>query len=163
MNTKITVHKLYEKGQEVWRYSGEVLERSDHSVILQAHFDHDDLDLHRLQLRRGDRLIETFYSDRWYNIFAIYDVDDDRHKGWYCNIARPARLEDEDVYADDLALDLIVTPEGESLVLDEDEFAALEISAEERQLVLQTLAELKAMASNKIGPFCLSSNNLRQT
>jgi len=153
MKSSVTVHKLNENGQEVWRYSGEVLERSDNSVTLQALFDHDDLDFHRLQIRRGDRFIETFYSDRWYNIFAIYDVDDNHHKGWYCNIARPARLEAEDVYADDLALDLIVTPEGESLVLDEDEFAALEISPEEHQRALETLAELKAMAANKSGPF----------
>ncbi len=153
MKLSVTVHKLNENGQEVWRYCGELLERSDNSVTLQALFDHDDLDFHRLQIRRGDRFIETFYSDRWYNIFAIYDVDDNHHKGWYCNIARPARLEAEDVYADDLALDLIVTPEGESLVLDEDEFAALEISPEEHQRALETLAELKAMAANKSGPF----------
>ena len=153
MKSSITVHKLNENGKEVWRYSGEVLKRSDNSVTLQAHFDHDDLDLHRLQIRRGDCFIETFYSDRWYNIFTIYDVDDNHHKGWYCNIARPARLEAEDVYADDLALDLIVTPEGETFVLDEDEFAALEISPEEHQRALETLEELKAMAANKSGPF----------
>jgi predicted RNA-binding protein associated with RNAse of E/G family len=153
MKSSVTVHKLNEKGQEVWRYSGEVLERSDNCITLQAHFDHDDLNFHRLQLRRGDRFIETFYSDRWYNVFAIYDVDDDRLKGWYCNIARPARIEIDNVYADDLALDLIVTPDGESLVLDEDEFAALEISPEEHQKALETLAELMAMAAIKSGPF----------
>lgn len=153
MKKHITVHKLNEKGQEVWRYDGEALERSDTSVTLQAYFDHDDLDFHHLQLRRGDRFIETFYNDRWYNIFAIYDVDDDHHKGWYCNIARPALLEAEDVYADDLALDLIVTPEGESKVLDEDEFTTIEISTEERQRALETLATLEAMATNLSGPF----------
>jgi predicted RNA-binding protein associated with RNAse of E/G family len=153
MKSTITVHKMNENGQEVWRYDGEVLERSDNSVTLQAYFDHDDLELQYLQLRRGDRLIETFFNDRWYNIFAIYDVDDNHHKGWYCNITRPARLEAEDVYADDLALDLIVTPEGESLVLDEDEFVALTISADERQRALETLATLQAMATNLSGPF----------
>jgi predicted RNA-binding protein associated with RNAse of E/G family len=157
MKKNITVHKLNENGKEVWRYRGEVLERSDNSVTLQAHFDHDDLDFHRLQIRRGDRFIETFYDDRWYNIFTIYDVDDNRHKGWYCNIARPARLEAEDIFADDLALDLIVTPEGESFVLDEDEFAALELSPDEHQQALETLAELKTMALNKSGPFGLTS------
>jgi hypothetical protein len=157
MKSSITVHKLNENGQEVWRYRGEVLERSDNSVTLQAYYDHDDLDFQRLQIRRGDRFIETFYRDRWYNIFAIYDVDDNHHKGWYCNIARPARLEAEDIFADDLALDLIVTPEGESVVLDEDEFAALEISPEERQQALETLAELSTMAADKSGPFGITS------
>jgi predicted RNA-binding protein associated with RNAse of E/G family len=153
MKNCITVHKLNEKGQEVWRYEGEVLQRTENRVTLQAHFDHDDLDFHRLQLRRGDRFIETFYNDRWYNIFSIYDVEDDHHKGWYCNITRPARIEIDHVYADDLALDLIVTPDGESLVMDEDEFAELEISSEEQQKARETLAELTAMAVDKSGPF----------
>jgi predicted RNA-binding protein associated with RNAse of E/G family len=157
MNSSITVHKLNEKGQEVWRYNGEVLERSENSVTLQAYFDHDDLDIRRLQIRRGDRFIETFYSDRWYNIFAIYDVDDNHHKGWYCNITRPALLEATDVYADDLALDLIVTPEGETFVHDEDEFASIKISPEEHQRALETLAELKVMAADKSGPFSITS------
>jgi predicted RNA-binding protein associated with RNAse of E/G family len=161
MTSSVTVHKLNENGQEVWRYRGEVLERTYNSITLRAHFDHDDLDLHQLQIRRGDRFIETFYSDRWYNIFAIYDVDDDHHKGWYCNIARPARLEPQDVYADDLALDLIVTPEREFAVLDEDEFEALEISPEDRRQALDTLGELKAMAANSSGPFDLPTSTLR--
>ena len=157
MKEHITVHKLNERGQEVWRYEGMVLERTENRVTLQAHFDHDDLDFHSLQIRRDDRFVETFYNDRWYNIFAIHDVDDDHLKGWYCNIARPACIEVDHVYADDLALDLIVTPEGEPLILDEEEFAALEISPEERQKALETLAELMAMAAEKSGPFGLRS------
>lgn len=153
MKTNITVHKLNEKGREVWRYAGEVLERTEYHVTLQAFFDHDDLDLHRLKIRRGDRFIETFYSDRWYNIFSIYDVEDNHHKGWYCNITRPARLEAEDVYADDLALDLIVAPDGESLVLDEDEFAALEISTEDRIQARRALVHLQQMAITRNDPF----------
>ena len=157
MKEHITVHKLNERGQEVWRYEGMVLERTENRVTLQAHFDHDDLDFHSLQIRRDDRFVETFYNDRWYNIFAIHDVDDDHLKGWYCNIARPACIEVDHVYADDLALDLIVTPEGEPLIFDEEEFAALEISPEERQKALETLAELMAMAAEKSGPFGLRS------
>jgi protein associated with RNAse G/E len=153
MKTSITVHKLNEKGEEVWRYRGEVLERMDDRVILQAHFDHDDLDFHSLQIRHGDRFVETFYNDRWYNVFAIHDVDDDHLKGWYCNITRPARIESDHVCADDLALDLIVTSDGELLVLDEEEFAALEIPPEEHQKALETLAELMTMATERRGPF----------
>ena len=44
-------------------------------------------------LRRGDRFIETYYTDRWYNIFEIHAREDDRLKGWYCNIAKPAVME----------------------------------------------------------------------
>jgi len=82
MRTPITVHKLDETGREVWYYHGVVLDRTTTSLTLEAHFDRQDLDFHGMLLRRGDRFVETYYSDRWYNVFAIYDVDDDHHKCW---------------------------------------------------------------------------------
>jgi hypothetical protein len=149
----ITVHKLNESGREVWRYEGTVLERTPNSVRLEARFDRDDIGFHGLNLRRGDRFVETFFSDRWYNIFSIYDTDDDHHKGWYCNIARPAKIETGHVYAEDLALDLIVLPNGSFWVLDEDEFTDLRISPEDRQRALETLDHLQALAAVREAPF----------
>lgn len=153
MNTPITVHKLNEIGREVWRYKGTVLERTPTSVRLEACFDNEDVDLNGLKLRHGDRFIETFYSDRWYNIFSIFDTDDDHHKGWYCNICRPARITTRHVYAEDLALDLVILPNGKFWVLDEDEFADLKISPEDRQRALETLEYLQALAAVRDGLF----------
>ena len=153
MRTPITVHKLDETGREVWRYHGIVLDRTNTSLTLEAHFDREDVDFHGMLLQHGDRSVETYYSDRWYNVFAIYDVDDDHHKGWYCNITRPARIEAKHMYAEDLALDLIITSDGEQIVVDEEEFAMLEISPEERQQALKTLGHLQAMAAIRDGPF----------
>ena len=53
----------------------------------------------------------------------IYDVDDDHHKSWYCNITRPARIEVKHVYAEDMALDPVITADGEQIVVDEEEYA----------------------------------------
>ena len=153
MRTPITVHKLDETGREVWRYNGVVINRTTTSLTLEAHFDRPDSDFQGVMLRSGDRFVETYYSDRWYNVFSIYDVDDDHHKGWYCNITRPARIEANHVYAEDLALDLIITPDGEQIVVDEEEFAMLEISPEDRQRALETLGHLQEMAEIKDGPF----------
>ncbi len=160
MKEKITVHKLNAGGREVWRYEGVVLKRTDTSILLEAYYDLEDIDYHGLQLRRGDRFIETFFSDRWYNIFAIYDVDDDHFKGWYCNIARPALIEDRDIYAEDLALDLIVTPDGKHVLLDEDEFAALKLPPDERKRALETTEKLKGLATAKAAPFNYPSDDL---
>ncbi len=147
MRTPITLHKLDETGREVCYYHGVVLDRTTTSLILEAHFDRQDLDFHGMLLRRGDRFVETYYSDRWYNVFAIYDIDDDHHKGWYCNITRPARIEVKLVYAEDIALDPIITSDGEQIVADEEEFAMLEISPEERQPAMETLGHLQAMVT----------------
>ncbi len=151
----ITVHKLDARGAETWRYAGRLLEQTDSAVRLEAVFDRPDADLAGLQLRRGDRFVETFYTDRWYNVFAVHDADDDRLKGWYCNVTRPARLSPDGrhLYAEDLAIDLIVFPDGRWQVLDEEEYAALDIPLEERRHALRALAELQAMAMGQRGPF----------
>ena len=151
--TKIVVHKLDARGREVWTYIGEALRRSPSSVTLEAIFDREDDDLQSVRLRRGDRFVETFYSDRWYNVFAVHDVDTGALKGWYCNITRPAYLGDADIYAEDLALDVLVSPEGSVRLLDEDEYASLEMSEAERQEVRRAVAELRELAERGAAPF----------
>jgi predicted RNA-binding protein associated with RNAse of E/G family len=153
MTAKIKIHKLDAYGRELLSYSGEFVHRTQSRVTLEAFFNHDDKELDGLSFRRGDRFIETHYGDRWYNVFAIYDVDSDRLKGWYCNITRPARIEDGQVSSDDLALDLIVYPDGTWKVLDQDEFEALDLPQEDRTKALATLAELRGLAEALEGPF----------
>jgi predicted RNA-binding protein associated with RNAse of E/G family len=151
--TQIVVHKLDVDGSELWRYEGKLLERSETRVSLEAYFDRPDVQFEGLRLRRGDRFVETFYSDRWYNVFAVYDRERGALKGWYCNITRPARFDEGEVYAEDLALDLIVTPDGMQRVLDEADFAELNISRADRQNALQALSELRELAASRTGPF----------
>jgi protein associated with RNAse G/E len=153
MKKNIVVHKLNESGVEVWRYEGVILETTSKSVTLEARFDRELVEFHGIELTKGDRFVETFYANRWYNTFAIYDVHDDHFKGWYCNITRPARIESGHVYADELALDLIVLPDGKWLVLDEEEFNQLDLSREDRERAQGALESLIVYARNKEGPF----------
>ena len=149
----ITVHKLNEQGVEIWQYQGEVVEHKENSITLHAHFDRDDVHFFGLHLVHGDLFIETFFDDRWYNIFTIYDVKGEKHKGWYCNVTRPAIVEDGHIYAEDLALDLLVFPDGRQEVLDEAEFDALELSERDRRSALDALEELRRLADRSEGPF----------
>lgn len=153
MSEEITVHKLDHKGDEVIAYEGTPLERTASSVTIEARFRLDDVGVRGLQINRGDRFVERFFSDRWYNIFALYDAETDQLKGWYCNITRPARIEGSQVYADDLALDVIVFPDGRSLVTDEEEFASLDLSLAERRSALQAVTQIQAMVMRKQGVF----------
>src|SRR5574341_2645513 len=148
----ITVVKLDHLGQEVWRYQGRVLERSPRHVVLEAHFSRKELDLGFTVFRPGDRFVEHFYTDCGYNIFEIHAVEDDRLKGWYCNITRPAQLLGDVVQAEDLALDLWVDPDGRTLILDEDEFTALPISDAERDAARAALAELLRLVESGAPP-----------
>jgi hypothetical protein len=144
--SEVIVYKLDEKGREVWRYPASVLERRAHSIRLQAYFNRDDLDLGFTVFKRGDRFIETFYNDRWYNVFAVYDGESKELKGWYCNVCRPAEWGDASVRCEDLALDMWVAPGAEPKILDEEEFYSLPISSQERQQCLQALQQLQQLA-----------------
>ena len=124
----IVVIKQNPQGQETLRYSGRVLARRTNRVLLEALFNRDELPL-----------------DRWYNIFEIHDLSDDRIKCWYCNVSYPADIEDRAVRYRDLALDLLVYPDGRQLVLDEDEFAELNIDEPVCKRARATLGELQRL------------------
>jgi len=149
----VTVHKLDEAGNEVWRYPGRLLSRTPTEWTLEATFGRKLARIGELTMAAGDRFVETFYADRWYNVFAVYDGRTNRLKGWYCNLARPARLEGSHVIQVDLALDLVVYPDGRMQVHDRQEFDALPLSDVERARVEDALEALKALASSGQGPF----------
>jgi predicted RNA-binding protein associated with RNAse of E/G family len=139
----ITVSKQDEKGKETWRYQAKLLARNVNYIQLEAYFDRADTKIAGMLLARGDRFVETYYTDRWYNIFEIHNRENDQLRGWYCNIGCPAEINGNTLSYIDLALDLLVFPDGRQIVLDEDEFAALDISAELRIKARTALAELQ--------------------
>jgi predicted RNA-binding protein associated with RNAse of E/G family len=120
--------------------------------VLEALFDRADMPFMDVVFRTGDRFVEHYYTDRWYNIFVIHDHEDGRIKGWYCNIGKPAEFENGIVSYIDLALDLWISTSGEQTVLDEDEFEALALSDELRVGALNGLAELKELFLNDKPP-----------
>lgn len=146
------IRKLDHAGSQVTDYPGRVLWRNEHAIVLCTGWDRAPLDIGFVVLEPGDRWTEYFYADRWYNIFEIC-ASDGCLKGWYCNITRPACISADEVTAEDLALDLWVAPDGETQVLDEDEFAALPLTPAEREAAQRSLAELQAMAARKAAPF----------
>lgn len=149
---RIKVQKKNPAGEVVYEYEGDELRRDDTSIVLEALFTRDDMPFQDVTFKKGDRFVEYYYSDRWYNIFAIYDRDDGQVKGWYCNIGKPAVIEGGIVSYVDLALDLWVSADGTQTILDEDEFAALELTDELRTSALAGLNELKQLFLNDKPP-----------
>ena len=150
--TDITVLKRGLHGEVTWQYEGQVLKREADHVVLEAFFNRDDMPFMGVVLKRDDRFVETFYTDRWYNTFEIFDRDDGKFKGWYCNIGYPAVLEDNTVSYIDLALDLWVAADGTQTVLDEDEFLELPINVTARAQAISALEELKQKFANEKPP-----------
>ncbi len=146
----VQVIKLNTAREEVWRYEGRILEQSAESILLEAFFNGGSRPFHGINLVNGDRFIETYYFDRWYNIFEIHDHENDKLKGWYCNVTYPAEFEDGQVKYVDLALDLLVYPDGRQLVLDEDEFDELDLSASDKQKAREALEELISIFKHRM-------------
>ncbi len=71
----------------------------------------------------GDVFTEHYWRDRWYAVKEVRAAGGSV-KGWYCDVARPARLTGGELSVEDLDLDLWVSADGSSVIrLDEDEFA----------------------------------------
>ena len=152
MRQSVKVQKKNPAGEVVYEYEGRLLRRDEHSIVLEALFDRPDMPFMDVVFRLGDRFVEYYYTDRWYNIFVIHDGENGKLKGWYCNIGKPAVFEDSTVSYIDLALDLWVSTSGAQTVLDEDEFEELDLNEELRAGALRGLDELKQLFLNDKPP-----------
>ncbi len=149
----ITVTKLNPLGERKIQYQGEVIQRLSHGVVIQAYWKQPTKDLGYTLFEPGDQFIEYYYTDRWFNIFDISSAGGTR-KGWYCNIAEPANIHDEQIEQVDLLLDVWVNPKGAPLILDEDEFEAdITLNDEQRKGARQALQDLLQMVAAQTEPF----------
>ena len=131
----------------VFAWTGRLLEQTDDYVLLAGLFNALRRDLGYVILERGDLFLEWYYFGRWYNVFQVYGHDG-RLKGWYCNIGMPPVWRDGELSYVDLALDVFVHPDGQYLVLDEDEFAELKrdtLRPEDAAQAEQGLTDLLAL------------------
>ena len=150
----ITVVKQNALGEAKVQYQGEVVERTPHKVIIQAYWSRATKNLAYTSFEPGDRFIEYYYTNKWFNIFDIASTAGER-KGWYCNIAEPAVIFDDRIEQVDLLLDVWVSPKGETLILDEDEFASDNtLSKEQRKGGQARLARPLSNDCNTTGNIC---------
>ncbi|GAB4530184.1 MAG: DUF402 domain-containing protein [Anaerolineae bacterium] len=150
-----TVIKRNARSQFLLQYEGQLIEQGETWVCVEATLAVPQADVGLFRLQGGDRMTEWFYSDRYYNVFKVHDPADGRLKGWYCNITRPAEITADSVAADDLALDVVVNPQGALLVLDEDEFTDLQLSAEEQASAWAAVETIRQLVAAHQSPFDL--------
>ena len=149
----VTVRKLNARGEPVFAYTGVIAAVLEAGVRIDAEWTRPRMELGYTSFDPGDRFIEWFYTDRWYNIMEVHTPEGEL-KGWYCNIAWPATVTRETVSYRDLALDLWVAPNGSALTLDMDEFAAdTDMSEDERTQALDGMVALRAHMRRGEAPF----------
>jgi predicted RNA-binding protein associated with RNAse of E/G family len=145
----IRVEKLNPDGSFSFAWQAQLLVAYENLRRVSAEFNGKPTRLGRVMLSLGDCFIETYYSDRWYNIFEIYSPSDAKPKLWYFNITKPAIFEPNLIRWVDLALDVLIFPEGDHALLDLDEFGALDLDFESQRRCWQAVEQIISLAESK--------------
>jgi protein associated with RNAse G/E len=161
-----TVVKLDHHKKEKIRYDGVFYQQLPSGVVIQAQWILATRDLGYVRFEPGDRFVEYYYTDHWFNIFEIYGRDGSL-KGWYCNIAEPAQISEEQgqgwIKQVDLLLDVWINPQGRPSILDEDEFAASDLNEQQRKEAQQGLQVLLQMLETYQGTFSILKRTNQKT
>ena len=146
MNTRtITVFKQNSHGEPVFNWNGELVSETPTCRMVDARFSGADaVPVDKVTFLKGDLMLERYYTDRWYNLFEVHEGLSDQVKCWYINLSHPAQFGSDIITWQDLALDLVVYPDGEYRLLDIEEFDALQLDPELRTRCLRTVEEILA-------------------
>jgi len=148
----VTVRKQNHLGEPMLSWKGEVVANGPTFRLVSALFSgRDAVTVDKVIFRKGDRMLERYYTDRWYNVFEVKQDLSDQVKCWYINLSLPAQFTADSIIWQDLALDLVIYPDGNYRLLDEDEFNALQIEPSLRSRCLETVQEILA-APDLIAP-----------
>ena len=123
-----------------------------HVIVRGPWAEEEPRDLGFVRFEPGDLFTEHYWRDRWYSVKEVRRPTGAR-KGWYCDVARPVRIEDGVVVSEDLDLDLWVSADGRTILrLDEAEFAAgglADADPASAAHAMEALAELERLASRR--------------
>jgi len=94
----------------------------------------------RVVIDSGYPVVWFVFPGEWYDVGKVYNRNN-RLDGYYSDIIKPVRIEGATVKVTDLFLDLWVSPEWETVVLDEDEYRE---AVEKKWLDRETATEAKS-------------------
>lgn len=102
-------------------WSCRLVERTGSMLTFVGEFDrdirHPDLGL----IHKGTVSYEYYWLDRWYNVFRFHEPNG-TFRNYYCNINMPPALTGTHLDYVDLDIDIVVWPDLEPVILDQDEF-----------------------------------------
>jgi hypothetical protein len=123
-----------------------------HIVVRGPWAEPEARDLGFVRFEPDDVFTEHYWRDRWYSIKEVRDTDGVL-KGWYCDVARPVRVDVAWLSSEDLELDLWVSADGRTVLrLDEDEFARSGLAETDPGAAAQArgaLDELERLAADR--------------
>lgn len=136
------------------RYPATVLADDGEHVVVRAPWaGAEPRDFGFVRFGPGDIWTEHYWRTRWYSIKEVAAADG-TIKGWYCDVARPARIATDEIVVADLDLDLWLSGDRATVLrLDEDEFAESGLAEREPETAAAALRALDELATLAIDGF----------
>ncbi|MFD0269029.1 DUF402 domain-containing protein [Streptomyces sp. NPDC127106] len=149
---------LSKAGRTKIRYPAGVVADTGDRITVRAPWAADGVrDFGFVRFEPGDVFTEHFWRTRWYAVKEVR-TGEGVLKGWYCDITRPAVVEDGEIRVADLDLDLWVSADGSSVLrLDEDEFAASGLAATDPAAAAEAVRALDALEQQAHAPAGLTA------
>ena len=145
------MHRTWSKAQVIDIKDDFVVVVTDHSWVVEA-------DGRRWLTK--EPAICFYYTKRWYNIISMV-----RKTGiyYYCNLASPSLYDGEAIKNIDYDLDVKVFPDGEYMILDENEYeyhaSVMNYPENIKKIISSQMEELLDLIVNKKEPFDFSYIN----
>ncbi|MBN1484087.1 MAG: DUF402 domain-containing protein [Chloroflexia bacterium] len=143
LGSPIQVRPRYADGQPKTGWTARLIYQSPHLLILRGP-PKKAVDLDFVQIELSDVFSERYWFDRWYNIFSLHD-EQGQLKGWYANLCTPINFDGATIRYTDLDMDLWAWPDGDYVILDEEEFEQRVVLAMPPSLVKKARAALDSL------------------
>ncbi|MEV6732306.1 MULTISPECIES: DUF402 domain-containing protein [unclassified Streptomyces] len=156
-STGLTV-ALTKAGRTKIRYPAALVADTGDRISVRAPWAADGVrDFGFVRFEPGDVFTEHFWRTRWYAVKEVR-TGEGALKGWYCDVTRPAVVQDGEILVEDLDLDLWVSADGSAVLrLDEDEFAASGLTETDPQAAAEAIRALDALAAQALEPAGLTA------
>ncbi|MFN6963381.1 MAG: DUF402 domain-containing protein [Pyrinomonadaceae bacterium] len=124
--------------------------------VLVGEFDREVIHPELGIIRRGTLSYEFYWLDRWYNVFRFHEPDGEL-RNYYCNVNMPPSFDGRTLDYVDLDIDILVTPDMSTKILDLDEFETncrrYQIPEDIRERAHQAVRDLLGMVQKRDFPF----------
>lgn len=155
IGSTVRIVKLEPNGKPRTRYDGDVFATPPGWVATRCTWPHGPMDLGYIDFRDGDYLDEYFALERPYNAMALFRADS-TFVAWYCNVTHPTTIAAGEIHWHDLYVDVIVYPDGSTLVRDEDELDDSGLATSDpalHRMILSGRDQLLTLAASRSYPF----------
>jgi hypothetical protein len=149
----VRVNKLDAEGRLIIAYPARLIWQRGGARLVEGIFNIEDMAVGKVWFRRGDHILEWYSTEHRYNLLQVHEQDSKQLKAWYCNISLPAVFTEGEICWLDLALDLLVYPDGSMELLDQDEFASLVLDRQTRAECWRALQDVLGLFKNNSLPF----------